>query len=142
MDYLRNWSFSGDQQNYLNFILLVVGMSDYNQRHQKYVERTLLDECVEYMKVLMNNKIAQNCGLLIFFNKKDRFKQKLMDPECRKDISFLAPYLAPKHLREYFRKGKFDERQMGDALASKFVEAIKEMKEREKDTYCRLLFGI
>jgi len=35
---------------------------------------------VEYMKVLMNNRVAQNCGLLIFFNKRDRFKEKLKVP--------------------------------------------------------------
>jgi hypothetical protein len=91
-------------------------------------------------QVLMNNQIAQNCGLLIFFNKKDRFKEKLMDADCREDIAFLGPHLSPKQARDYLTKGKFDERQIGNALAKKFVEAIEGMKERrKKDTYCRFL---
>ncbi|KAI1729036.1 g-protein alpha subunit domain-containing protein [Ditylenchus destructor] len=135
VDYLRHWSFNSGEQNH-NFILLVVSMSDYNIKHEEY-EGTLLDECVEYMKVLLNNKVAQNCGLLIFFNKKDRFKEKLQDPECREDIAYLMPYLSPNKAKDYLTKGKFEEKQMSEALSNKFVEAIKEVKNRERNTYCR-----
>src|SRR5690348_17242650 len=114
-------------------------MSDYNVRHQRHEGSTLLDECIHYMKVLLNNRVAQQCGLLIFFNKKDRFKvilenfrncfafiaqEKLMDPECRQDIAFLAPHVTSKQTRDYLAKGKFNERQFGEALARKFVDAL------------------
>uniref|UniRef100_A0A915EU59 Uncharacterized protein n=1 Tax=Ditylenchus dipsaci TaxID=166011 RepID=A0A915EU59_9BILA len=140
VDYLRHWSFNCGE-HYHNFILLVVSMSDYNIKHEEY-EGTLLDECVEYMKVLLNNKVAQNCGLLIFFNKKDRFKEKLQDLECRDDIAYLMPHLAPQKAKEYLSKGKFEEKHMLDALCKKFVDAIKEVKNRDKNTYCRFTCAI
>jgi GTPase SAR1 family protein len=138
VDYLRHWSFGSTEGN-RNFILLVVSMSDYNAKHEEY-EGTLLDECVEYMKVLLNNKVAQNCGLLIFFNKKDRFKEKLQDEECREDISYLAPFMDAKQVSEYLNKGKFDEGKMSKAIANKFTEALKEIKNRQKSTYSRLVW--
>lgn len=116
-------------------------MSDYNTKHEEY-EGTLLDECVEYMKVLLNNKVAQNCGLIIFFNKKDRFKEKLADEECREDISYLAPFLDAKVVSEYLNKGKFDEGKMSKAIANKFTEALKEAKNRQKSTYSRYVRDI
>lgn len=45
LDYLRHWSFNANNDQEFNFILLVVSMSDYNVRHERY-EGTLLDECV------------------------------------------------------------------------------------------------
>ncbi|KAI6215613.1 Guanine nucleotide-binding protein G(k) subunit alpha [Aphelenchoides besseyi] len=134
VDYLSQWSFTeGDPRS--NFILLVVSMSDFNVKHDEY-EGTLLDECVEYMKVLLNNKVAQNCGLFIFFNKKDRFKEKLSDPDCREDIQYLSPFLSPKQIAN-FQRGRFSEQEMQKALSDKFTEAIKTFKDRERHSYCK-----
>ncbi|KAI6239156.1 Guanine nucleotide-binding protein G(k) subunit alpha [Aphelenchoides fujianensis] len=114
VDYLSQWSFhEGDPRS--NFILLVVSMSDFNVKHPEY-EGTLLDECVEYMKVLLNNK--------------------LMDPDCREDIQYLTPFLNKKQI-ENFQRGRFNEQEMQKALADKFTEAIKMFKDRERDSYCK-----
>ena len=60
-----------------------------------------------------------------------------MDPECRQDIAFLAPHVTSKQTHDYLAKGKFDERQLGEALARKFVDALEQLEGRQKDTYCR-----
>lgn len=95
-------------------------------------EGTLLDECVEYMKILVNNPVAKNCGLFIFFNKKDRFKQKLQDPECRDDIKYLTTYLSPKDVEEFKKEGEFNERIFQKTVSDKFIEAI---KSHQKNTH-------
>ena len=135
IDYLSKWSFEGGDPR-SNFILLVVSMSDFNVLHEEY-EGTLLDECVEYMKVLLNNNVAQNCGLYIMFNKCDRFKEKLTDPLCRDDVCFLKDHLTSKQLDDFRQRGKFDINEMQKALAGKFTDAIKMFKERERRTYCK-----
>ncbi|KAI6177339.1 Guanine nucleotide-binding protein G(k) subunit alpha [Aphelenchoides bicaudatus] len=140
VDYLRNWSFSASDTR-SNFILLVVSTSDFNVKHDEF-EGTLLDECVEYMKVLMNNPVAQNCGLFIFFNKKDRFKEKLQDPDCREDVKYLSAYLSPKQLAEFQQKGKFNEKEMQKALSDKFTEAINTLKARQRNTFCRFTCAV
>lgn len=99
---------------------------------------TLLDEVVEYMKVLMNNPVAQNCGLFIFFNKKDRFKEKLQDPDCRNDIKYLTT-LTPKQIADFKERGKFNEKEMQKAVSDKFTEAINSLQARQRNTYCRLV---
>lgn len=90
------------------------------------------------MKVLMNNPVAQNCGLFIFFNKKDRFKEKLQDPDCRDDIQYLSAHLNQKQLAEFQQKGRFNEKDMQKALSDKFAEAINSLSARQRSTYCRL----
>lgn len=107
-----------------------------NVPHDEF-EGTLLDECVEYMKVLMNNHVAQNCGLFIFFNKKDRFKEKLQDPECRDDIKYLTGYLTPKQVNEFKQRGEFNEKKFQKAVSDKFTEAINGLNSRQRNTYCR-----
>jgi hypothetical protein len=134
-DYLKNWSFASTERD-RNFILLVVSLSDYNVPHPQY-QGTLLDECVEYMKVLLNNSVAQKCGLFIFFNKKDRFKEKLEDEECRADIKYLKRYLTERQVTEYQTAGRFKPNDMNKAIASKFVDALEELNKTRKNTYCR-----
>lgn len=138
-DYLKNWSFATTERN-RNFILLVVSMSDYNVPHPQY-QGTLLDECVEYLKVLLNNSVAQKCGLFIFFNKKDRFKVKLEDEACREDIKYLKRYLTERQMNDYRASGKFKSMDMNKAIASKFVDEIDELNRRTKNTYCRYVRG-
>ena len=94
------------------------------------------------MKLLMNNPVARNCGLLIFFNKKDRFKEKLKDDECREDIVYLQPHVSPHKLSDYLHKGKLDEKHMSDALAQRFVEVLKGIKGRERSTYSRFTCAV
>lgn len=118
-----------------NFMVLVVSMADYNAK-RKGREGTLLDECVEQMKLLLAGKAAQNCALIIFFDT-DGFKEKLADEACKEDISYLAPFLEAKTVRECLNEGTFDEREMSKAVANKFTEALKDVKNRWKSTYSR-----
>lgn len=111
-------------------------MSDYNVPHAQYPDHTLLDESMEYMKLLLNNAIAEKCGLLIFFNKKDRFKEKLNDEHCREDIDYLKEYLSSSQYKEYKRSGKFDPKAMYNAITAKFIEHFK-AKHPNKRCYVR-----
>uniref|UniRef100_A0A0N5BAL7 G-protein alpha subunit n=1 Tax=Strongyloides papillosus TaxID=174720 RepID=A0A0N5BAL7_STREA len=140
-EFVKHWSLQGNNDS-RNFILLVVGMSDYNEKHDEY-EGTLLDECLEYMKNLLSNPYASKCGLLIFFNKRDKFLEKLKDPDCRDDIKYLKPYLDRTVYNEYKNTGNFKEEDMHKAIASKFAEIINSNKiKRERDTYCRFTCAI
>uniref|UniRef100_A0AC35UD39 G-protein alpha subunit n=1 Tax=Rhabditophanes sp. KR3021 TaxID=114890 RepID=A0AC35UD39_9BILA len=140
-EYLKYWANLGSP-NAKNFILLVVAMSDYNEPLTEF-EGTLLDECLEYMKNLLENPFASKCGLLIFFNKKDRFLQKLKDEDCRQDIHYLKAYLDKKIIKEYKADGSFKEEDMHRAIASKFAEIINSNKiKRERDTYVRFTCAI
>ncbi|CEF68349.1 Guanine nucleotide-binding protein G(k) subunit alpha [Strongyloides ratti] len=140
-EFVKHWSLQGPSDS-KNFILLVVGMSDYNEKHDEY-EGTLLDECLEYMKNLLSNPYASKCGLLIFFNKRDKFLEKLNDPDCRNDIIYLKPYLDRTVYNEYKNTGNFKEEDMHKAIASKFAEIINSNKiKRERDTYCRFTCAI
>lgn len=111
-------------------------MSDYNVPHAQYPQHTLLDESMEYMKLLLNNAIAETCNLLIFFNKKDRFKEKLNDEHCREDIDYLKEYLSSSQYKEYKKAGKFEPKIMYNAVTAKFIENIK-IKYPNKSCYCR-----
>lgn len=102
-----------------------------------YVDRTLLDECVEYMKLLMNNPVAQNCGLFIFFNKSDRFWEKLSDPECKDSIKYLENYLTAQQVADFKKKGKFTKDAMREAVTEKFADVIREIPNREHNTSYR-----
>uniref|UniRef100_A0A7E4VYR4 G-protein alpha subunit n=1 Tax=Panagrellus redivivus TaxID=6233 RepID=A0A7E4VYR4_PANRE len=135
-DYLHHWSFD-TQENDQNFILLVVSMSDYNVPHAEYPKYTLLDESSEYMKLLLNNGIADKCGLLIFFNKKDRFKEKLADEQCRDDIHYLKDYLAREAYQDYQTSGKFNENVMNHAITAKFLDKLYSSQKVDKRNYCR-----
>uniref|UniRef100_A0A0K0EDA2 G-protein alpha subunit n=1 Tax=Strongyloides stercoralis TaxID=6248 RepID=A0A0K0EDA2_STRER len=140
-EFVKHWSLQGTNDS-KNFILLVVGMSDYNEKLDEY-EGTLLDECLEYMKNLLCNPYASKCGLLIFFNKRDKFLEKLNDPDCRNDIIYLKPYLDRAVYNEYKSTGNFKEEDMHKAIASKFAEIINSNKiKRERDTYCRFTCAI
>lgn len=46
-------------------------------------------------------------------------QEKLQDPECREDIAYLMPYLSPNKAKDYLTKGKFEEKQMSEALSNK-----------------------
>jgi hypothetical protein len=111
-------------------------MSDYNVPHAQYPQHTLLDESIEYMKLLLNNAVAENCKLLIFFNKKDRFKEKINDEHCRSDIDYLKEYLSTSQYKEYKKTGKHEPKTMYNAITAKFNENIK-IKYPNKSCYCR-----
>ena len=134
-DYLTHWCYESKEDD-RNFILLVVSMSDYNVPHPVHEKYTLLDESVEYMRLLLNNPATEHCGLLIFFNKKDRFKEKLEDEQCREDIRFLKNYLTSNQIDTYESSGKYSEKTMFNAITGKFVDIFKK-KYPEKSCYCR-----
>uniref|UniRef100_A0A0N4Z2F5 G-protein alpha subunit n=1 Tax=Parastrongyloides trichosuri TaxID=131310 RepID=A0A0N4Z2F5_PARTI len=133
-EFVKHWSLQGNNDS-KNFILLVTAMSDYNEKHEEY-ESTLLDECLEYMKNLLSNPYASKCGLLIFFNKKDKFLEKLNDPDCREDIIYLKPYLDRSVYNEYLKTGLFKEEDMHKAIASKFAEIINSSFDGKYLWYC------
>ncbi|KAH7718308.1 Protein GPA-17 [Aphelenchoides avenae] len=129
----------GGQRSEPNFILLVVSMADYNVKLEGH-KGTLLDDCVGQMKVLLDNEEGRNCGLIIFFDN-DGFKEKLADDAYKEDISYLAPFLDAETLSEYFNEGTFDEGKMSRAIANKFSEALKEVKNRRKSSYSRYTYA-
>lgn len=134
-DYLTHWCYES-KENDRNFILLVVSMSDYNVQHPVHQKFTLLDESVEYMKLLLNNPATEHCGLLIFFNKKDRFVEKLDDEQCREDFQYLKDYITSSQFKSYTSTGKYSEKVMFNAITAKFVDIFKE-KYPDKSCYCR-----
>lgn len=97
---------------------------------------TRLDEAIGYMEVLLNNPVAQSCGLFIFFNKTDRFNEKLLDPECRDDIKYLSEFIKPSELAKY-RQGKFNETKMQNAIFNKFKKALEDIGELDRNAYCK-----
>ncbi|KAI6237503.1 Guanine nucleotide-binding protein G(k) subunit alpha [Aphelenchoides besseyi] len=134
MDHLATWAH-GYSDSY-NFLLLVVPISEFNIQHPVY-EGTLLDESFEFMKVLLSQPVVRHCGLYIFFNKSDRFKEKLSDPDCRIEMSsYLATYLTDQQM-ERFEHGKLKNNDVRDAITNQFREEIDRNNRRRRNDYIR-----
>uniref|UniRef100_A0A914QGG8 Uncharacterized protein n=1 Tax=Panagrolaimus davidi TaxID=227884 RepID=A0A914QGG8_9BILA len=131
---LNKWNTSRNcTSNNESFILFVASLADYNVRHPNYPNQTLLDESAAFMDILLNNDHIRHCGILIFFNKKDRFFEKLSDQFCRNDIDFIKESLSPIELKEYKLYGRFRRKTMYKAAEYKFIKIL---KQKYKDRSC------
>lgn len=135
MSYLSRWHANNPNNN-KNFILFVASLADYNVKHPQYEHKTLLDEAVAFLEVLLNNDYTRHCGLLLFLNKKDRFLDKMGDEMCREDIDYISDGLSSADVRSYKITGRFDKKQMMEAAASKLIQMLKE-KYSNNNSYLR-----
>uniref|UniRef100_A0A914QQM8 Uncharacterized protein n=1 Tax=Panagrolaimus davidi TaxID=227884 RepID=A0A914QQM8_9BILA len=137
LSYLSRWNTGqNSSSNNRSFILFVVSLSDYNVKHPEYPDKTLLDESAAFMDALLNSEHTRHCGVLIFFNKKDRFFEKITDELCRDDVDYIKDGLSPAELRDYKLNGKFKKDKMFDAVELKFFKLLEE-KHKNKSSYSR-----
>ncbi|VDO47793.1 unnamed protein product [Haemonchus placei] len=64
-EFMQQW-LAADREGYMNFILFVTSMADFNVQDEEEESRTAMERSI---------RILDNCGLLIFFNKQDVFDE-------------------------------------------------------------------
>uniref|UniRef100_A0AC34R678 Uncharacterized protein n=1 Tax=Panagrolaimus sp. JU765 TaxID=591449 RepID=A0AC34R678_9BILA len=146
---LKHWQTNNHYSKSREFIFFVTSIADFNVLHEIHRDSTLLQEseaymesllragqiqhCGEseaYMESLLRAGQIQHCGVLVFFNKKDRFINKLDDPDCRDDVQFLQKYLSSQDVKKYQETGKYDKKTMYEAAQRPFVDALKQFSDR------------
>ncbi|CAJ0580840.1 unnamed protein product, partial [Mesorhabditis spiculigera] len=140
VNYINNW-VSADRQNYRNFILYVVSMPEYNIQHPVHVGLTLFDESLKMLELIMELQPVQNCGVMIFLNKEDIFKDKMQRckdlPEVRREtIKYLGKYMDKGDRERLQNTGEYNYKSMRKCLASKVAHvATSDKLKRNKGTY-------
>ncbi|VDK55768.1 unnamed protein product [Anisakis simplex] len=124
LDFLTHW-ISDSKPNYRNFILYVVSMADYNIVHPTNPQYTLLDESAAFMKAILNLSPVQECGFLIFFNKSDIFRTRVLDAQLKPDFRrFLSAYIKADALKKYESGNTVKIDVLNNAIAKKFADSI------------------
>uniref|UniRef100_A0A7E4UTW5 G-protein alpha subunit n=1 Tax=Panagrellus redivivus TaxID=6233 RepID=A0A7E4UTW5_PANRE len=121
-NHLTKWNTGAVSKR--NFILFVASLADYNVPHPSLEKETMLNDAAAFMHLLLNNDHTRHCGLLIFFNKKDRFLEKMADPACRDDIKYIQG-LSEDEVKKYVEKGRFREHVMINAASKPFVDYLR-----------------
>ncbi|RCN49466.1 g-protein alpha subunit [Ancylostoma caninum] len=73
-EFFNHW-VTQDREGYKNFVLFVTSMADFNVPDEDEPSRTALERSVKILERILNEDAVQQCGLLIFFNKQDRFNE-------------------------------------------------------------------
>ncbi|VDL76383.1 unnamed protein product [Nippostrongylus brasiliensis] len=118
--HMQQW-IDNDQEGYTNFVLFVTSMADFNR--------------------ILSVSAIGSCGLLIFYNKQDRFDSIVTalarTDEGRKE---LCKYLGDT-LKEADRKkllnGNCPLETLRDAVANKYEQVISEKKKRDGTIFSR-----
>ncbi|KAK0416624.1 hypothetical protein QR680_012594 [Steinernema hermaphroditum] len=149
----RWYGESSNRTNVKMFVLFVTSLSDFDEvffmKKQPAVHRddpppTQLDVSIAYFNVFLTSPFAKTCSILIFFNKQDRFKEKLEDPECKKHVErYLAPHIKKSAMRKYLETGKFDLDEMSKAVSAKLSDKISGyVREFQKNIYSRFTTAV
>ncbi|KAE9549044.1 hypothetical protein FO519_007741 [Halicephalobus sp. NKZ332] len=133
---LRYWKINNIYPKSREFVFFVTSIADFNVKHPEYEEFTVLQESEAFMENLLSSGQLENCDILVFFNKRDRFIEKLNDPHCKEDIRYLAEYMTPRDLKKFRETGKYDVDTMYEAAQRPFTETFR-TRFPTKTTYCR-----
>ncbi|CAJ0943317.1 unnamed protein product, partial [Mesorhabditis belari] len=140
VNYINNW-VSADRQNYRNFILYIVSMAEYNLQHPIHDGLTLFDESLKMLELIMELQPVQNCGVMIFLNKEDIFKDKIKRckdlPEVRGEtIKYLGKYMEKGDKDKLETTGDYSYRSMRKCVAAKVAHVVSSSKlKRNKGVY-------
>ncbi|TKR77499.1 hypothetical protein L596_018461 [Steinernema carpocapsae] len=155
--YFDRWyDESRNRHNVNMFVLFVTSLSDFNEVVEMkkpmsgeqaaiYKEPpTQLDVSIAYFNVFLDSLFAKNCSILIFFNKQDRFREKLEDPECKEHVmTYLAPYIRSSAMKKYTESMKFDLDEMSKAVSAKLSARIMDnVKGIQKNIYSRFTTAV
>ncbi|KAK6028185.1 hypothetical protein OSTOST_05774 [Ostertagia ostertagi] len=73
-EFMQQW-IAADREGYMNFILFVTSMADFNVQDEEEEKRTAMERSIRILDRILSVDAIQNCGLLIFFNKQDVFNE-------------------------------------------------------------------
>ena len=133
---LTAWKNNNPYSRFYEFVFFVTSIADFNVKHAEHDDYTLLQESEAFMEFLLSAGQLDNCGVLLFFNKRDRFFNKLDDPCCKEDIQYLSQYINADELKRFKEAGKYDNQKMEKAVQKSFIETLK-TKFPNKISYCR-----
>ncbi|KAK6047593.1 hypothetical protein COOONC_14900 [Cooperia oncophora] len=130
-EFMQQW-IAADREGYMNFILFVTSMADFNIQDEEEEKRTAMERSIRILDRILSVDAIQNCGLLIFFNKQDVFNEIVT--ELAKTDEGRAEIL--KHLNNSLTEGAKRKLADGDppiklvhnAIESKFNNVIQRRK--------------
>ncbi|CAJ0597819.1 unnamed protein product [Cylicocyclus nassatus] len=136
-EFINHW-VSQDREGYKNFVLFVTSMADFNVPDEDEPTKTALERSVKILEIILREDIVRRCGLLIFFNKQDRFDDIVTylqkTKEGRMEIAkFLGNAMGEKDKLK-LSDGQCDIYALYNALADKFDDVIKKQR---RETYGR-----
>uniref|UniRef100_W6NEB4 Guanine nucleotide binding protein (G-protein) domain containing protein n=1 Tax=Haemonchus contortus TaxID=6289 RepID=W6NEB4_HAECO len=73
-EFMQQW-LAADREGYMNFILFVTSMADFNVQDEEEESRTAMERSIRILDRILSADAIHNCGLLIFFNKQDVFDE-------------------------------------------------------------------
>ncbi|EPB71044.1 g-protein alpha subunit [Ancylostoma ceylanicum] len=130
-EFINHW-VAQDREGYKNFVLFVTSMADFNVPDEDEPSRTALERSIKILEVtkkILNVDVVQSCGLLIFFNKQDRFDEIVTTlqatEEGRGEIEKFLGDTMKKDAKTKLNAGKCPVVTLHDALANKFDEVTK-----------------
>ncbi|WKY01073.1 hypothetical protein Q1695_015235 [Nippostrongylus brasiliensis] len=138
--HMQQW-IDNDQEGYTNFVLFVTSMADFNVEDEEEPSRTAMERSIKILQRILSVSAIGSCGLLIFYNKQDRFDSIVTalasTEEGRKE---LCKYLGDT-LKEADRKkllnGNCPLETLRDAVANKYEQVISEKKKRDGTIFSR-----
>ncbi|KAE9417955.1 hypothetical protein Angca_007329, partial [Angiostrongylus cantonensis] len=71
-DFIYQW-IASNRERYKNFVLFVTSMADFNIQDADEPSRTAMERSIKIIDRVLSEDALQNCGVMIFFNKQDRF---------------------------------------------------------------------
>ncbi|EYB95494.1 hypothetical protein Y032_0159g3295 [Ancylostoma ceylanicum] len=141
-EFINHW-VAQDREGYKNFVLFVTSMADFNVPDEDEPSRTALERSIKILEKILNVDVVQSCGLLIFFNKQDRFDEIVTTlqatEEGRGEIEKFLGDTMKKDAKTKLNAGKCPVVTLHDALANKFDEVTKVKRKgaNEKGVYMR-----
>ncbi|KAK6743117.1 hypothetical protein RB195_010407 [Necator americanus] len=141
-EFINPW-VAQDREGYRNFVLFVTSMTDFNVPDEEEPTRTAMERSIKVLELILNEDAVQSCGLLIFFNKKDRFDDIVSTlqrtEEGRSEIEKFLGDNMKKEAKTRLNTGNCPVGILGKALQDKFDEVIRVKRKgaNEKGVYMR-----
>ncbi|KJH52533.1 g-protein alpha subunit, partial [Dictyocaulus viviparus] len=139
-DFMRQW-IADNRESYRNFLLLVTSMADFNIEDLNEPGRTAMDRSIRIVDRVLSEDTLQNCGVMIFFNKQDRFDSIVEilqeTEEGRIEIDKYLGETLTEESREQLRKGCCSEKALHEAIHHKYDKVINMKRKGGKGVYMR-----
>ncbi|KHJ99308.1 hypothetical protein OESDEN_00688 [Oesophagostomum dentatum] len=146
--FIQQW-VAQDRDGYRNYVLFVASMSDFNvpddektdtkleDQREGQDEHTKLERSIRILELLLCEATVQSCGLLIFFNKQDRFDEVVTTLQRtengRREIEKALGDVMSQSDRARLISGNCPLEVLHDALMKKYDVVIKKRRGKSSD---------
>ncbi|VDP09172.1 unnamed protein product [Heligmosomoides polygyrus] len=137
--FMQEW-IASDQEGYKNYLLFVTSMADFNVEDEEEPSRTAMERSIRILDRILGVSTINSCGVLIFYNKQDRFDSvvtKLEETTEGRDelIRYLGEALSAEAKRK-IKEGSCPLEPMREAIAVKYDYVINQRR-KGKRVYAR-----